>query len=129
MSYDCHITRRKHWADDEAPGALGDLRREDWLRVVETEPDLTGQPGNPDEFFWLGHPRAEDPPLWWEGDTAAIRIQSPDLETLQRAVQLARQLDAHVQGDDGEVYGDDGLPLPPERRSSSRRSFWRRSPG
>jgi hypothetical protein len=110
MGYDLHITRAKHWAESEqdpiAPG--------EWLALVEKDPELTIDPRGNGSYFalWLAHWVGGDYPWfdWFQGD---IRTKYPDWKTLGKKLEIARQLQAQVQGDEGEVYSHpEDLPGP-----------------
>lgn len=123
MGYDLYITRKDDWSDDE--GRV--ITLVEWLAVVDADPDLrhdgyaeTRTPdGNvlrieqPGLVVWTAHPDARQ-----EGDLARLSysgdrvvVKNPDPAFIEKMIQLAAQLDATVQGDEGEHY-DATTPLP-----------------
>ena len=46
------------------------------------------------------------------GCTATTTAKNPDQHVLRRMAQIADDLGARLQGDDGEFYGLEGEPLP-----------------
>ena len=112
MGYDVHITRREDWSDTEGP----DIPEADWRSVVEGDPELRlvgaaerATPGgeilryeDQDLAEWSGHP-AEDV-VWFDFWHGQVIVKNPDELTLAKMRQLARMLQARVQGDDGEFY-------------------------
>jgi hypothetical protein len=59
-------------------------------------------PENGDAFFGFGD-RA-DPHAWFDWFRGNVKTKNPDGETLTKMLELARELGAEVQGDDGEQY-------------------------
>jgi hypothetical protein len=115
MGYDLHITRRRHWAD-----AGRDIFAEEWLRLVAQDPELTLAPHHgPWVAVWHGPSTLDAPWMDWSGGN--ISTKNPDRALIAKMVQLARQLDATVQGDDGETYGSDIAAPRPYRLSIRER--------
>src|SRR3712207_100808 len=105
MGYDLHITRATQWSDN----AGAEIPADEWLALVERDPELTLEPENGPYFArWTGPSRYPDPWLdWFRGN---IYTKNPDGALLRKMVALAAALGARVQGDDGEVYkGDEPL--------------------
>lgn len=99
MGYDLHITRAKYHFDNAGHW----ITAEEWLRYVEQDPDLKLAGYNGDYFaLWSGKSEYPDPWLdWFEGN---IYTKSPDDPLIDKMVEIAKKLNAKVQGDDGEVY-------------------------
>jgi hypothetical protein len=58
--------------------------------------------------MWSGHPDGEAIAFWYaEGE---VRTKTPDEPTVRRMFEIALDLSARVQGDDGEFYGPNGEP-------------------
>ena len=111
MGYDLHITRKDNWSDNTGP--VVDLT--EWRRIVDEDPDLVLDPESRSETSgaesvfaaWKG----EQGVLWWcRGE---IVTKNPDELLIAKMVQIARRLGANVQGDDGEVYREDGSSFEP----------------
>jgi hypothetical protein len=103
MGYDLHITRKEFWYEED-----GDtISLEEWQRYVAMDPEVESDPENPgDENYVLAsHP--ERWPLWWRADIGEIYTKNPDDEVIVKLVQIARALNAHVVGDNDEIYGID----------------------
>ena len=129
MGYDLHITRGGHWAEND--GAR--ISVDEWLAVVENDKELTLSPGNASYLAdWSGPSKHAEPWLAWHDGN--IYSKNPDSALLRKMVQLAAQLRARVQGDDGEFYtGDEQLDdhhVTAERSYAARsRSLWHRITG
>ena len=58
---------------------------------------------------WTAYPGEQANAFWY--DDGAIVVKNPDEHYVRKMVETAARLDARVQGDDGEFYGSDGLPI------------------
>ena len=87
MGYDLHITRRSDWSDTATLG----IPESEWLRAISGDTDA-------DAFYWH------------DGD---ISVKNPDSPLIAKMVRLAGILGARVQGDDGELYREDGTSFDP----------------
>src|SRR5437867_11832752 len=101
MGYDIHITRARLWAEsDQNP-----ITAEEWLALVEEDPELTPQESALQGGYgaaWSGPSIYPDPWFtWWDGQ---IYTKNPDDAMWQKMAQIARHFGAIVQGDDGEIY-------------------------
>lgn len=111
MSYAAHITRAPDWAiSDEVQIPL-----DEWSAVATAAGLIpTRQPG----LFYAHDARESVDDASFEWNEGAISVEAPDHVTLAKMLELAEQLDAVVQDDDGDEYGRaaDGsvAPLPPE---------------
>jgi hypothetical protein len=104
MGWEIHITRAKHWADsDKTP-----ITAEEWLALVNADPELTIDPRDNGPYFalWLSHWVDGDYPEhpWFDWFQGTIQTKYPDRKTLGKALEIARHFGARVQGDDGEEY-------------------------
>lgn len=108
MGYDLRITRRSGWSTDGGP----EITLDEWKAYVETDADIRPAPNNgPADFLCTAHP-AEPSPLWW--DHGEVITKNPDKDMICKMAAIARHLDAKVQGDDGEIYREDGTSYEPE---------------
>ncbi|MET9396089.1 hypothetical protein [Kitasatospora sp. NPDC002965] len=107
MGYDLHITRRENWWDEE--GEV--ISTMEWEAAVAADPDLVLVPtpeGWQGGTEWVAEtvPRNEGKsrpePLWWR--VGRIAAKHPSDALVAKMCQLAKVLDARVQGDDGEYY-------------------------
>lgn len=111
MGYDLHITRRKNWS------LLGhDITPDEWLAYIGQDPELSLCSQNGQHMArWSGPSKLSDPWLdWFQGN---IYTKNPDPALIDKMVQIARALNAQVQGDDGELYRN-GHDAPTYPRSS-----------
>ena len=99
MGYDIHITRASEWSQNESQ----QITLEEWLAVVRDDPDLVLDPQNGPGFArWSGPSRYPDPWIAWSRGN--LSSKNPDRAILGKMLQIANQLGAIVQGDEGEVY-------------------------
>ena len=113
MGYEVYIERRNDWEDlDE----MSNITLEEWLRYVETDPELELTNGYQDVIFkeWRAVPgfcrwkqkkdsSQEDQP-WLDYGFGSISAKYPDPDTIRKLVAIAGVLNARVRGDDGEFY-------------------------
>lgn len=133
MGYEIHISRRQDWFDD------GDaITFDEFVRLVSGDAEFR-HPGQSGADFadWRSPKTSYESWLCWsEGQ---IYTKNPEPELIDKMVLLARQLNAKVQGDDGEVYrsateteNDESAPsVPVPHRSQpipalSRWPLWQR---
>jgi hypothetical protein len=122
MSYDCHITRRGDWEDEDGPR----IEAPEWLAVVEPDPEMAAATvsldgkitfisdgGAEDAWLWIAlpDPQAETGnAFYFEGHSGEVTVRKPyDPAVRAKAWQLAQRLRAGLVGDDGEESGSDGL--------------------
>jgi hypothetical protein len=98
MGYDVHITRRAFWAD-----AADAISKEEWLAIVENDPELQFHPEN-GPVFAVWHDLDSPEASWLDWHDGNIYSKNPDDALLEKMKQIARKLGARVQGDDGEFY-------------------------
>ena len=125
MGYDLHIHRAEEWLEAET----NPITLDEWYAWVESRPEFeldteshVGYEGGVTVHpaVWTGHSSGEPVPFWW-GPDGEIVLKGVDEEIIRKMVQVADALGARVQGDDGEFYGGDGLPLPePDDEPMSR---------
>jgi hypothetical protein len=109
MGYNVYITRAEHWLSrKEHP-----ISEVDWQALLHSDTTLVTsdtdhytrrtKDGTQERFplvLWTAHP--DQPPfLFMDG---AVHIKSPDDETVQKMVEMARILKARVIGEEGEFY-------------------------
>lgn len=99
MGYEVHITRADDWASNE-DCAIGPS---EWLDLVEQDQSLR-LAGYNGPFFalWDGDP--DEPESWLDLVDGNITAKNPGEPLLQKMLEIAKRLDARVQGDDGELY-------------------------
>jgi hypothetical protein len=100
VGYDVHITRARHWSDN----AASPIEAEEWLAVVEADPELAIDAENGPYFaVWSGQCSNPDGG-WFDWSVGDVFTKNPDRATVGKMLRLASLLGASVQGDDGEVY-------------------------
>ena len=137
MGYDVHITRRDHWSDED-----NDIELNEWSAYIQSDQDMRldgyAETETPDGVLriesdglavWTGYSKhEEDGNMAWfsyfEGD---VCVKYPDEEVLQKMHRISVSLGAKVQGDDGELYDESGIP---ERASANIQTkkwwqFWK----
>ena len=103
MGYDLHITRAKFHATNEGH----EIPAEEWLRYIESDPELKLVPESGQYFAqWSGKSKYPDP--WFDWFMGNIDTKNPDKAIVGKMLQIAERLGggARVQGDDGEFYDD-----------------------
>lgn len=101
MGWEIHITRADHWPEsDRHP-----ITAHEWMRLVETDPELLIDPrdNGPHFALWKAHSIDGDNP-WFDWCDGTISTKYPDRKTLGKALEIAHHFGARVQGDDGEEY-------------------------
>jgi hypothetical protein len=68
--------------------------------------------------------------VWFDCRGGQVVVKNPDRATIAKMIALARRLQGHVEGDDGEVYEETGRPPRPARatlfdRLSALTQRWR----
>lgn len=120
MGYEVHITRKDFWADDEGPV----ISLDEWRQYISSDAEMrldgyaesqtpdgaTIRVDNPGIAVWTaysGH-GVNGNMAWFCHFDDRIAVKNPDEEILVKMHQIASELNAKVQGDDGEDYGPDG---------------------
>lgn len=120
MGYDVHITRRGNWFDKNGSG----IGIDEWKALVLSDPDMrleghaSGVVGGGSILRmeseglagWTAYAEAASSKnmVWFHFRRGNVIVKNPDGASLVKMWQLARKLDAKVQGDECEVYGADG---------------------
>jgi hypothetical protein len=99
MGYDYHITRADDWADNSG----SEITANEWLAVVDNDPELSLSGVN-GPFF------ADWRDSWFDLVEGNVTTKNPDTPTLTKMLSLATHFDARVQGDDGDIYDGTGSP-------------------
>jgi len=106
MGYGLHIVRTPNWVD----AARSPITREEMNGLVDSDPELewsasdyvdmkneAGSVARYPMIRWHGLPC-----FWWYEDQ--IISKSPDQAEIAKLIHIARVLNAHVVGDEGERY-------------------------
>lgn len=101
MGYCIRITRSE-WTDaDEDPGRI---TRAEWRHVAESDPDLDldlDLERESDTEFCFPDRESGFTFYYFKG---TVSVKSPDEATIRKIFEVARKLNATVQGDDHEYY-------------------------
>lgn len=99
MGYDVHITRAVDWANNKGH----EITCDEWQEHFRADPELVPDPENgPNSVFWGGHPSKKD--AWLDWSMGNVYTTNPDRQLLEKMLQIAKDLEALVQGDDKVVY-------------------------
>ncbi|HEY7088874.1 MAG TPA: hypothetical protein VH518_12345, partial [Tepidisphaeraceae bacterium] len=117
MGYDLHITRKENWTDTKGPA----ISEAEWRRAIEEDSELsfdtqTRVPMTDGEYVfaaWKGKAGAMG---WYGGEVTAT---DPGKPLVRKMVQIAGRLGAKVQGDDGEIYDEEGEASEPDVSAAS----------
>ena len=102
MGYDIHITRAVDWTEN----AGQEISAEEWLEIVNNDQELTPDPDNGSySAIWAAD--IEAPVTWLDWANGNIYTTNPGRAILSKMLQIAQQLGAKVQGDNGEMVNDD----------------------
>ena len=120
MGYDVHITRKEDWSDEDGP----DIAIDEWLSLVNGDPEMrldgfaetqTAEGSlvrmeSAGLSVWTAYSGHEEDgnKAWFDYHSGGITVKNPDKEILIKMWQLAQQLSATVQGDEGEQYDQSG---------------------
>jgi hypothetical protein len=129
MGYDLHITRGgDHWSSNVDV----EITLDEWRRYLQIDSEFeriaAAEAVNPTTHEvirieqpgiakWLQH-SSGDPVWfsWWHGN---VIVKNPDEEVIRKMHQVASQLNAHVQGDDGEWCDDGQVEVEPREHVGS----------
>jgi hypothetical protein len=107
MGYDLHITKAVDWVEaEESP-----IDRQRWLSLAVGSPALVqsgkvsfadGPTGEEVDYPLFGLLHAYGPSLYWRN--GEVVVNGATEENISDLVNIARQLQARLLGDDGEEY-------------------------
>jgi hypothetical protein len=100
MGYQVHITRAKHWAQNNGV----EIPASEWHELVSGDPELRLAASNGPHFA-IWNASAGQIIGWLDWNNGNITTKSPDEQLLAKMIEIAERLGARVQGDDGELYG------------------------
>lgn len=119
MGYDIHITRKEQWFDEKGEN----IELEEWLNFVKSSSDMRhdgfAEAETPNGTLridseglsvWLGYSGHEKNGnmAWFYYSDGNIQVKNPDEEILKKMYKIAQELQAKVQGDDCEIYDENG---------------------
>ncbi len=117
MSYQVYITRGSFWAENEGK----EIAAEEWLELIRADPELRHDPRN-GRCFAVSNDAETASEFWLDWSEGNIFAASPNHAAQRKMLEIAGQLAAIVQGDDGEIYATiDDFPEPavPQHATSS----------
>lgn len=97
--YDLHISRKDFWGDDFGPK----ITFAEWQEHLKTDPQVVRDVANGPQDFMVSIP-GESFPLWYRSDLGELFTKNPTDKAILKIEEIARSLNARVQGDDGEFY-------------------------
>jgi hypothetical protein len=102
MGYELHILRQQSVSGNAEPP----ISATEWQTAIGGDPDA-------ESFYW---------------NDGQISLKNPSPAQIAKMVRLAERLGAHVQGDNGELYREDGSTFEVDQPivASSWRSLFRR---
>jgi len=103
MSYNLHISRKEFYVNEDGE----DIKQEDFDECIKGE-DI--EKVGDDEYVWrdVSDKDLEGVSFWYENEFGSITTKNPELKTIKKMCILAKKLKAEVQGDDGEIYDENG---------------------
>jgi hypothetical protein len=97
MGYELHITRRDEWHSSDGP----EISEAEWRGYVERDPELKFAGYNEPNFACFADD-SDGPWLdWVDGN---VDTKGPSSRMLRKMLQVAKALQAKIQGDDLEEY-------------------------
>ena len=100
--YDLHISRKVFWGDDFGP----EITFEEWQEHLKIDPQVVRDVANSPQDFMVSIP-GESFPLWYRSDLGELFTKNPTDKAITKLEEIARSLNARVQGDDGEFYPEE----------------------
>ena len=119
MGYDVHITRKAEWFSEEG----AEISLEEWKRYVESDPEMRldnfAEAETPNGVLrvesegisaWIGYSGHEvnGNKAWFYYFEGNVKVKNPDEEILKKMFSIAQSLNAKVQGDECEIYYENG---------------------
>lgn len=113
MGYNVHITRQHHWVDKSS---AQNIPKEEWLAYIKNDPELKLEQSQHDDTlaYWENYSQhgKDGDKAWMYWDDGEITLKNPDQEILKKMYKVAINLNAKLQGDDGELYDESGHEIP-----------------
>ena len=98
MGYDLHITRAQDWSQTSGQ----EITEAEWRSIIDEDPSLTPSSDLGEGCASWKTPYGAAGWLCWSN--GQLYSKAPDPEMLGKMLDIAKQLGAHVQGDEGELY-------------------------
>lgn len=124
MWYNVHITRKENWFDDDGER----ITLEEWNDYVRTDETIRQDPNNTEKDYIFVSSEGIYP-LWYYEDRGEIYTKNPNTSTIIKMAQAAKTLNAHAQGDEGELYDEnwDMINQEPSLNSNNQetKTWWK----
>jgi len=141
MGYEVYITRKEFHFDEDGP----DISFDEWIDFVNKHPEFRldgfAEVETPEGEMlrmeadglsvWEGYSKNESSggnQAWFLYTEGSISVKNADQELLTKMHELAQQLSAKVQGEEGELYDSEGKQLPEEHeelKESDEKPWWK----
>ncbi len=97
--YDLHVTRKEYWADKG--GAV--ITYTEWQSYVQRDGAIQKDSQN-SEYDFIVMTNGDSFPIWYNPRLGELSTKNPSDVAIEKLKQIANELKAKVQGDDGELY-------------------------
>ena len=117
MGYNLYITKKENWFEEDDSNNISPTEWKDYLKAdsemrLDNFAEATATNGeyirieSEGMSVWTKYSRAglDGNHAWFWPDNGNIVVKNPDIEIRNKMIDVARQLKAKVQGDDGELY-------------------------
>jgi hypothetical protein len=117
MGYDIHITRKENWFDEDDSNGIALLEWIDYIKAdkemslnnsAEAETPAGGKVKHEHNGLavWTGYSKSgiDGNYAWFDFRNGNVTVKNPDQEIKDKMIDIAAQLSAKVQGDEGEFY-------------------------
>ena len=115
MGYELYITRQDNWWEDDAAKQITEAEWEQFVSNHEQMQllDFAEAHSSTGEIIRIESPllaawqhpiNNENETVWFSYQNGKISVKSPDDTISQKMLEIAKLLNARVQGDDGEWY-------------------------
>ena len=117
MGYNIHITRKENWFDEDVSNNISltewtnylttdkEMRLENFAEVTATNGEFVRMESE-GMSVWTKYSKhgIDANHAWFWPHSGNIVVKNPDIEIRNKMIDIARQLNAKVQGDEGEIY-------------------------
>jgi len=117
MGYELHITRKEDWSDKDESN---EIELTEWVDYVKSDKEMRlegyaeAKTGNGEKVryendgvaVWTSYSKngLGGNYAWFDFGSGNVTVKNPDQEIINKMIDIAGQLKAKVQGDDGEAY-------------------------
>ncbi len=97
--YDLHVTRKKDWADKSGPK----ITNSEWSEYLKSDKQIKSDKGLGKDGYVVTLASTRFP-LFFDPKNGELYTTDPDKIAIEKLIEIAKRLNARVQGDDGEFY-------------------------